>query len=83
VSMSDPLRKTPVASISDADLAILAAGDKFLRAHRLAEALYCDTCFENDVHNGCRAMIRQVGLTVEARIECRCTVRYGKGTGLH
>lgn len=56
---------------------------KFLLRHRLAEALYCQTCFERNLDHGCHARVVQSGLTIEAGIACRHASRYGKGTGLH
>jgi hypothetical protein len=52
---------------------------QFMQANRLAEALFCDRCQPSGCH---AAKVRTSGLTIEVEILCRCSRRYGRGTGL-
>lgn len=73
-----------VRPIADADLQLFALAKRFMQKYRLAEALYCDRCAEAGRFSGTHAAkVRQSGLTIEVTIDCRCSHRYGRGSGLH
>jgi hypothetical protein len=73
----------PHEPLTDDDLQLLLEYKKFLQRHRYREALYCNDCWSHNLDDGTRAEVKVSGLTVEALIQCRCRVAYGKGGGLH
>ena len=54
----------------DHDL-LLAYKKRILEKYGLAEALYCRSCWDRDLSDGCEAHV----LPTRSLIKCRCTVR--------
>jgi len=73
----------PHEPLSDDDLRLLLEYKKFLARHGYREALYCTRCWTKNLEDGTRAEVKTEGLTVEALIQCRCRVAYGRGGGIH
>lgn len=72
----------PREPLTEQELRLLVEYKLFLRKHNYREALYCNKCWDRDLNDGTKAQINTSGFSVEALIECRCRVSYGKGTGL-
>ena len=65
----------PTRLLSSEDAELLRRYKKFLVAHGLREALYCDTCWDRQLSDGCKAFVTNEQIV----IECRCAVRYHRG----
>lgn len=84
-----PMRSVPLSAaraeatagrLSAAEVAAVAAYEKqFLEARQVAEKLYCDACFRENRHDGCRASVTANGFSAIVRIECRCRTLEHKG----
>lgn len=57
--------------LDQAEAMLLRQYKKFLQRRGLKEALYCDACWGNHVHNGCEAQVTDGQIF----IKCRCTLR--------
>lgn len=65
---------TPI-ELSHDEALILRQYKKFLRRHGLREALYCQSCWNGDRHDGCEAHVTDS----EIGIACRCRLRHYHG----
>lgn len=61
--------------LSNEEAQILRAYKKFLHKHGLREALLCNSCFERNSPDGCRAFVRPERIL----IQCRCAERTYEG----
>ena len=77
-----PIEQLPQETFTPEELYLLAQYKKFLFRRGYKEALYCNRCWEQNLHHGCEAHVKMNGLTVEAMIRCRCRVAYSKGAGI-
>lgn len=68
------------AAFTKDEIAAIAAYEKqFLDGRQIAEKLYCDVCFKENRHDGCRASVTANGFSAIVRIECRCRTMEHKG----
>ena len=65
---------TKVLSLDEARL--LREYKKFLQAHHLREALYCSTCWSNNLSDGMEAHVNEA----EVLMKCRHRMIYFKGS---
>jgi hypothetical protein len=65
----------PVRSLDTEDAEILRKYKKFLARHGLREALFCNNCWDGNVHDGCEAFVTDN----EIVIRCRCALRVYRG----
>lgn len=68
------LDKTTVM-FTDEEAALLRRYQKFLQAHGLREAVYCNDCWEGNRSDGLRAFVRADRIL----FECRCKTRVYQG----
>ena len=67
-------KPTVILTVEEAEL--LRRYKKFLSAHGLREALYCNNCWDvGNIHDGCNAFVTdsQIGII------CRCKMRFHQG----
>ena len=65
----------PTLMLSDADAALLREYKKFLQRNNLREALYCNSCWTGEKHDGCEAHVTNSAIL----IKCRCKTRVHQG----
>jgi hypothetical protein len=65
----------PTTFLTGEEAMLLRAYKKFLNAHGLKEALYCNACYEQNLAHGTRAFVTDDQIL----IQCRCRVRFHKG----
>lgn len=53
------------------EASLLRMYKKFLQRRGLKEALYCDACWQGQLHHGCEAQVTDGQIF----IKCRCTLR--------
>ena len=66
---------TPVVILDHADARIFRAYKQVLRRLGLREALYCQTCWDQSLSDGCEASVT----TAQIVIKCRCRLRFYQG----
>ncbi len=70
---SAAVQNTVILTTEEAEL--LRTYKKFLAARGLREALYCNTCWEGQLADGCEAHVTNSQIL----IKCRCTSRFYQG----
>ena len=65
----------PTTLISDADAKLLREYKKWMQRNGYKEALYCNRCFEMNLHDGTEAWVTGDKIL----IKCRCRVQYYQG----
>jgi hypothetical protein len=65
----------PNFNLTSEEAMMLRQYKKFLEAHGLREALYCQDCWDGGLSDGCRAFVT----TNQIMIECRCKTRFFHG----
>ena len=65
----------PTTLLTQEEAELLRRYKKFLNAHHLREALYCNDCWDGDRSDGCQAYVTdsQIGII------CRCRLRFFSG----
>lgn len=65
----------PTEILSLDEVRMLREYKKFLRKHQLREALFCQSCFQGDLHDGMEAYVTDG----EVMMKCRHRMIYFKG----
>jgi hypothetical protein len=71
VTPDGTIANRPTVMLTDDEAKLLRAYKKFLEHHGLREALFCNTCWNLEIHDGLEAYVlgHKIGLI------CRCTTR--------
>ena len=78
LSPTGELLTRPTVVFTAEEAKLLRLYKKFLDAHHLKEALYCQDCWNLDLHDGCKAFVKDSQIL----IECRCKLRFYQGMTL-
>ena len=65
----------PTTLLTGEEARLLRLYKKFLHAHGLKEALYCNACWESNLSHGCEAYVTDLDIL----IKCRCQARFFRG----
>jgi hypothetical protein len=65
----------PTLILSDAEADLLRRYKKFLNAHGIREAWFCNTCWSGDREDGMRAFVTDGQIVAE----CRCRMLFYQG----
>jgi hypothetical protein len=66
----------PTVLLTQEEAELLRTYKQFLQKRGLREALYCQSCWNGEREDGCKAFVT----TDQIGIFCRCTMRYFKGS---
>jgi hypothetical protein len=66
----------PTVLLTQEEAELLRRYKQFLRKRGLREALYCQSCWDGNREDGCKAFVT----TEQIAIVCRCTTRFFQGS---
>ena len=75
LSPDGSLATIPTTILTSEEAQLLRQYKKFLHAHGLKEALFCASCWDHNLSDGCEAYVTPS----QIMIRCRCHVRFYQG----